>query len=100
MPELQDAAEAARAQLLPLLDDLHALAREEGSRDQELFFARIYAGVRDARDPEDLAGPFLELSTSAFRGFAFSPTVTLLLDRVLAVAQAFSATLSATGSPH
>jgi hypothetical protein len=39
----------------------------------------------------------MELSTSAFRGFAFSPPVELRLDEVLAIAQTLAATLSASG---
>jgi hypothetical protein len=89
------ATEVARRELLPLLETLRALARDAGRGDQEAFFARLAAGVRLAREDEDLAGPLMDLATSAFRGFAFDADVALLLDRALAVAQALSATLSA-----
>ena len=43
----------------------------------------------------------MELSTSAFRGFLFSPPVEILLDHVLAIAQTLSATLAADDDlPH
>ena len=101
MSEPQTPVGLARRDLLPLVEQLCALTREEGSADQEAFFGLVRAGLEGARDPDDLAGPFMELSTSAFRGFRFSPAVGLLLDRVLAAAQTLSATLSAADAePH
>jgi len=92
-----NATESAREQLLPLLETLCQLAAEEGDARQSHFFGVVREGVVRARDASDLAGPFMELSTSAFRGFVFSPLVSLLLDRVLQIAQELSATLSADG---
>ncbi len=92
---MQDAATLARDELMPIFEVLCTLTREEGSVDQEAFFERIRAGIEHAKDGEDLAAPFMELSTAAFRGFVFSPPVHLLLDRALAYAQTLSMTLSA-----
>jgi hypothetical protein len=85
-----------REELVPMLDALSKLAREEGAMDQAAFFERIRGGVANARELDDLAGPFMELSTSAFQGFQFSLPVSLLLDRVLVLAQTLSQTLSAS----
>jgi hypothetical protein len=90
-----------QAELLSLLADLCSLARESGDLDQEQFFGRIRAGIEHAREADDLAEPFMELSTSAFRGFHYSAPAHHLLDRVLAVAQTFSLTCSADAdTPH
>ena len=88
-------AETARSQLLPLMEQLCELAREEQEAEQENFFERIRGDIAHSVDAEDLAGPFMELSTSAFRGFEFSPLAALLLDQVLLIAQTLSTTLSA-----
>ena len=90
-----DAAETARQLLLPDLERLCALVRETDP-EQASFSERIRTGVERAREPDDLAEPFLELSTSAYRGFAFSAPVELLLDRVLEAAQTLATTLSAS----
>ena len=101
MSQVPNAPDAARSQLLNLMDQLCALAEQEEQADQAAFFERIRAGLRNARDANDLAGPFMELSTSAFRGFLFSPPVEILLDHVLAIAQTLSATLAADDDlPH
>ena len=89
--------EQVRNQLLPLLASLCEAALEDRAADQHRLFARIRAGVEGARDLDDLAGPFMELSTVAFLGHVYSPAITLLLDRVLAIAQGVSLTLSASG---
>ena len=90
--------EVARAQMVPLLEQLTELAEAEGQVDQVLFFRSIHRGLLACTDPDDLAGPFMELSTAAFRGHLYSPAVTFLLDQVLAIAQTLSMTLSADGS--
>ena len=91
-----DTALVVEEQLLPLLDELCRLTEASGDRAQHDFFERIRAALRAVHDPDDLAGPFMELSTSAFRGFAFGLEVTMLLDEVLAIAQSLSMTLSAS----
>jgi hypothetical protein len=92
----EQATEIARAELVPTLQALSELANEEGMRDQATFFRRIESALENAREEEDLADPFIELSTSAFRGFSFSPAGALLLDRVLELAHRLSTTLSAS----
>ena len=99
--QAENAVEVIREELLPLVERLCDLARAEEEPEQELFFDRIRQGLVEARDAEDMAGPFMELSTSAFLGFQFSLGITILLDAVLATAQAFSLTLSAPADePH
>lgn len=80
---------------MPIFEVLCTLSREEGNPEQEAFFERIRAGIEHASDGEDLAAPFMELSTAATRGFAFSAPVHQLLDHALAYAQTLSMTLSA-----
>lgn len=93
--------EAIRDQLLPAMEALVELVRSEDKPEQLVFFERITRGVAAAREPDDLAGPFMELSTSAFLGFHFSPVVQFTLDGILADAQQISHTLSAPGDdPH
>ena len=89
--------EVACEQMIPLLEQLAELAEEEGQVDQVLFFRSIHRGLLASSDPDDLAGPFMELSTAAFRGYFYSPAVSFLLDQVLAMAQTLSMTLSADG---
>jgi len=84
----------AKDEIAPLVEDLCALAEAEGRADQRRFFGRVLAALAGAAHPDDLAGPFMELSTSAFLGFAYSPPVALLLDRVLERAQHLSESLS------
>ena len=79
--------EVARAQMVPLLEQLTELAEAEGQVDQVLFFRSIHRGLLACTDPDDLAGPFMELSTAAFRGHLYSPAVTFLLDQVLVMCQ-------------
>ena len=96
MAGLKDTREIVRDELLPLLDELCRLADEGGERAQLAFFDRIRGALRAVREPDDMAGPFMELSTSAFRGFAFGFEVSLVLDRALEVAQGLSMALSAS----
>lgn len=97
MSRVPSAVETARSEILPLVEGLCRLAREEGNADQEAFFRGVRTGLELARQDEDLAGPFMELSSSAFLGFVFSPLVGLLLDQALEAAQILSTTLSAGG---
>lgn len=91
--ELRGTTTIVREDLIPLVEAL--CDRAQGQPDQLEFFSRILAGLEAVRDPDDLAGPFMELSTAAFHGFVFAPDVGLLLDRVLEIAQTLSMTLSA-----
>ena len=83
----------AQEQIAPLL---RLLADHSGENDQEIaqFFTRIAEGIEHARESLDLAGPLLDLSTAAFRGFDYPPSVALALDDVLAMAARLSEALS------
>ena len=79
---------------------LAGLTRQLQGEDEDeslAFFQRVAAAVEAAREPDDLAGPFLELSTTAFRGFRLSASTALLVDAVLERAQRIALTLSADG---
>ncbi len=89
------ALDVAHDEMLPLLRRLVELATEAHQTDQAAFFSAIARGIEHATDAEDLAEPFMGLSTSAFQGFAFAPATAVLLDQVLARAQQLSHTLSA-----
>ena len=93
---MMDAISQTRAEILPLLRSLCDLVAAEGEHDQYGFFAGILRGIENARDLEDLADPFMALSSSAFVGFDYGPLAAQLLDQVLIAAQRFSMTLSAS----
>lgn len=89
-----DPIDYASNQLVPFLRALVQSVEEEGQADQAAFFGRILRGMEAAREPVDLAEPFMELSTSAFLGFQFSPGTSLLLDQLLMYAGQLSEVLS------
>jgi hypothetical protein len=84
----------ANQELAPLLKGLCQLAESDRAMDQQRFFASVLAGVEGASQAEDLADPFMQLSMSAFMGFAFSAPTALLLDELLEKAQLLSESLS------
>ena len=86
--------ETARTALLPLFRTLDERLDDERARE---FFAGIAASIENAGETSELMAPFMELSTTAFRGFTFDAETTLLVDRVLEAAQTIAAALS-TGS--
>ncbi|MDJ0867536.1 MAG: hypothetical protein QNK03_15615 [Myxococcota bacterium] len=90
-----DPVSTAKASLVPLLHALDAELANDGQAEPRAFFGRILQMVEAATEPEDLAGPFMELSTSAFRGFQFGITSMILVDQVLEAAQTLAFTLSA-----
>jgi hypothetical protein len=85
----------AKGQLLPHIEKLIAYLDTIEDRGAASFFEEIAAAVRLAENYTDLMGPFMMLSTTAFRGFSFDITAEALVDDVLAVAQTMSATLAA-----
>ena len=89
-----DPASYANEEFAPLLQALVVLAEQEERLDQGRFFASILRGIKNAKDGEDLADPFMKLSMSAFSGFEFSPSVAILLDQTLAKARRLSEFLS------
>ena len=86
----------ARNQLDPLLEALAAQLGEEGQSTQQAFFNRIRTSIQRAQDEVDLAGPFMELSTTAFVGFEFSPNAAVLIDRILEKAETIADSFSNT----
>ena len=97
---VKDALSVTREQLLPLLDQLDGVLEGDDAPGQRSFFAHIRDLLRRAQEPDDLAGPFMELSTSAFRGFQYSLEASAVIDAVLEIAQQVSHALSADGEPH
>ena len=93
---MEDALSQTRSEILPLLRSLCDLVAAEGEQDQYGFFAGILQGIESAQEPEDLADPFMALSSSAFVGFQYGPLAAMLLDQVLIAAQRLSMTLSAS----
>lgn len=89
-----DAVRYANEELAPLLHALVELTGEGEHTDQQSFFASILSGVENAREAEDLADPFMQLSMSAFMGFSFSAPTAMLLDQLLARAQNLTESLS------
>jgi len=84
-----------RQDLLPPLRALVELLREEGCVREASFFESALTALEAASAPEDLADPFMQLSTSAFQGFRLSEAACGLLDHVLLAAQTLASTLSA-----
>jgi hypothetical protein len=89
-----DPVDFAKREIVPLLEQLCQATEAADAPDQHAFFARILASLRQARDAEDLAPPFMDLSTSAFLGFSYAPGTVWLLDEVLEKAQRLSESLS------
>ncbi|MEM7253098.1 MAG: hypothetical protein AAF493_16910 [Pseudomonadota bacterium] len=86
----------AREEIQPLVQRLCELTEAFGADDQLAYFTMLLNQITNARDPLDLANAFANLSTSAFMGFDYEPTVLFVLDEVLARAEILSETLSVT----
>lgn len=93
--EPDDTVRSAQRQLLPLFDALAAILDREQDADAAAFFNEIRRWIERAVREEDLMGPFMQLATTAFRGFDFPPDGHLAVDRILEAAQTLSFTLSA-----
>lgn len=93
--EPDDAVRSARLQLLPLFDDLERVLRGDEDAEALAFFGEIRRWIERAVGAEDLMGPFIQLATTAFRGFDLTPASHMAVDRILETAQALSFTLSA-----
>jgi hypothetical protein len=88
-----------RTEILPLLDEI---ARQESviaSRGGSDFFLRVRDAIAAARDVDDLGGPFMELATTAFRGFVLDAQATVLVDQLLERAQLYALLFSSRGEP-
>lgn len=77
----------ARTKLVPFLNAILALLEGEDQPDQQVFFSSIRDSIEAAREPADLADPFIQLSMSAFLGFRFDSSVAMILDQLLMHAQ-------------
>jgi len=89
----------ARNQLDPLLEALTTQLGGEGQATQQAFFNRIRGSIQRAQDEVDLAGPFMELSTTAFVGFEFSPDAAVLIDRILQKAETIADSFTNSDDP-
>ena len=89
--ELTEIQEELEGLFVELDGDLEA----EGEAEARLFFSAIRSAILDAGSTAELLAPFQELSTAAFRGFAFGPrsfpSVNLVLDRAYAIASLLAA---------
>ena len=93
--EPDDAVLSAQRQLLPLFDSLDRILEREHDVEASAFFGEIRRWIERAVREEDLMGPFMQLATTAFRGFDFAPDGHMAVDRILEIAQTLSFTLSA-----
>jgi hypothetical protein len=99
--ESDDPVRAAQRQLLPLLGHLERILERDQDADASAFFRDIRRWIERAVRTEDLMGPFMQLATTAFRGFDFAPDAHVVVDRILEAAQTLSFTLSAERKiPH
>jgi hypothetical protein len=73
----------AKAQLLPLVDELIACADQEGAYDQLIYFGNIKDGLISAADSGDIIEVFFSLSTANFMNFNYSQKTSVLLDKLL-----------------
>ena len=89
-----DPVDSAREEVAPLLLMLCEVMDPEDVPDQHAFFRAILDAIERCQRPEDLADPFMQLSTSAFLGFQYSSEATLLLDMILDRAQRLAEVLS------
>lgn len=83
--------------MLPLLDEI---ARQESvlaSHGGVEFFGRVRDQIASAHDVDDLGGPFMELATTAFRGFVLDAHTTILIDQLLEHAQLYALLFSSRG---
>ncbi len=93
------ATTTAQGEILPLMKELDEYLAGQGAEGEapRNFFAVIYTAIEGAAETQDLMAPFMELSTTAFRGFTFDAQSSAMIDRILEVASMISAALS-TGS--
>ena len=60
------------------------------------FFSEILFCIHRMKDEADLAGLFVELSTTAFRGFTFTDRQSELIDLLLGAAETIAAAMTAS----
>ncbi len=92
---------AAQQQLRPLFDAVIAQLDEDACITEMVFFTTNLLALMRASEPVDIGELFLQLSTTAFMGFQFSPEQAQLVDNLLAQAEQLAHVLSADSSqPH
>ena len=78
-----------------LFAELDGDLEADGEGEARRFFSSIRSAILAADSTAELLAPFQELSTAAFRGFAFGPrsypSVNLVLDRAYAIASLLAA---------
>lgn len=95
MSELDPVVAAAQSQLRPKFDALLALLDKDGAVQEMLFFTTNLLALQQATEPMDIGELFLQLSTTAFLGFEFSPAQAVLVDELLEQAEQLAHVLSA-----
>lgn len=95
MSELDPVVAAAQTQLRPKFDALIDLLDQDGSVQELVFFTTNLLALQRATDPMDIGELFLQLSTTAFLGFQFSPAQAVLVDELLEQAEQLAHALSA-----
>ena len=78
-----DPVTTARNEIEPLLGELIRQLNEEGRATQRNVFRKIRTSLQNARSEQELASPFIALSTSAYVGFELSTDASVLLRRIL-----------------
>ncbi len=77
---------------MPLMKDVLDTCRDAGALT---FFSLLAIQLHEAREDAQLLDFFLNLSTTAFQGFPFTPEEDLVIDRLLAMAEDIAHALSA-----
>ena len=93
-----DYVESARLQLVPLMTELIDDFDDNGQIMERSFFTMRLVQANSMQVGSDLLHLFLELSTTAFQGFSFTPGQAAKIDHLLAVAENISFALSASSS--
>ncbi len=92
---------AAQRQLRPHFDAVIAQLDEDAAVAEMTFFTTNLLALLQASEPVDIGELFLQLSTTAFMGFEFSPVQAQLVDDLLAQAEQLAHVLSAdSNQPH
>lgn len=86
-----------QTEMLPLLDEIARQESVVASHGGADFFLRVREAIAGARDVDDLGGPFMELATTAFRGFVLDAHATVLIDQLLERAQLYALLFSSRG---
>lgn len=94
-----DFVSGVRTQVEPLLDEVIALLEQGENLHPLSFFTLLRIRLQSCRAEEDVLALFIELSTMAFQGFMLTTEQAAAADRLLAVCEQISLTMTADG-PH